>query len=69
MSGLNKISIQVGEFEFESEGSQIEVDEKFARFKEEGFWNIISERLEEAKDLAEEGIPFAPLPWNDDKVN
>ena len=50
MSGLNKISIQVGEFEFESEGSQIEVDEKFARFKEEGFWNIITERLEEAKD-------------------
>ena len=42
MSGLNKISIQVGEFEFESEGSQIEVDEKFAQFKEEGFWNIIS---------------------------
>ena len=52
MSVLNKISIQVGEFEFESEGSQIEVDEKFARFKEEGFWNIISERLEEAKDIA-----------------
>ena len=52
MSGLNKVSIQVGEFEFESEGSQIEVDEKFARFKEEGFWNIISERLEEAKDIA-----------------
>ena len=25
--------------------------------------------LEEAKDLAEEGIPFIPLPWNDDKVN
>ena len=50
MSGLNKISIQVGEFEFESEGSQIEADEKFARFKEEGFWNIITERLEEAKD-------------------
>ena len=51
MTGLNKISIQVGEFEFESEGSQIEVDEKFARFKEEGFWNIITERLEEAKDM------------------
>ena len=49
MSGLNKISIQVGEFEFENEGSQIEVDEKFARFKEEGFWNIITERLEDAK--------------------
>ena len=25
--------------------------------------------LEEARDLAEEGIPFAPLSWNDDKVN
>ena len=25
--------------------------------------------LEEARDLAEEGIPFTPLPWNDDKVN
>ena len=49
MSGLNKISIRVGEFEFESEGSQIEVDEKYAQFKEEGFWGIITERLEEAK--------------------
>ena len=35
MSGLNKISIQVGEFEFESEGSELEVDEKFTQFKEE----------------------------------
>ena len=51
MSGLNKIAIQVGEFEFESEGSQLEVDEKFAQFKEEGLWNIITERLEEAKDM------------------
>ena len=25
--------------------------------------------LEEARDLAEEGIPFVPLPWNDEKVN
>ena len=25
--------------------------------------------LDEAKNLAEEGIPFIPLPWNDDKVN
>tara|TARA_X000001036_G_scaffold340220_1_gene319459 strand:+ start:361 stop:777 length:417 start_codon:yes stop_codon:yes gene_type:complete len=23
----------------------------------------------EAKELAEEGIPFVPLPWNDDKLN
>ena len=52
MSELNKISIRVGEFEFESEGSQLEVDEKFAQFKEEGFWNIITERLDEAKDIA-----------------
>ena len=25
--------------------------------------------LDEAKELAEEGIPFTPLPWSDDKVN
>ena len=25
--------------------------------------------LAEAKDLAEEGIPFVPVPWSDDKVN
>ena len=25
--------------------------------------------LEEARELAEEGIPFVPLPWNDDKIN
>ena len=51
MSDMSKISIQVGEFEFEYEGSQIEVDEKFAQFKEEGFWNIMTEMLQEAKDV------------------
>ena len=25
--------------------------------------------VDEAKELAEEGIPFTPLPWNDDKLN
>ena len=25
--------------------------------------------INEAKELAEEGIPFTPLPWSDDKVN
>ena len=25
--------------------------------------------VDEARDLAEEGIPFIPLPWSDDKVN
>ena len=25
--------------------------------------------LNEARDLAEEGIPFVPVPWSDDKVN
>ena len=25
--------------------------------------------VDEARDLAEEGIPFIPLPWNDDKIN
>ena len=25
--------------------------------------------VDEARELAEEGIPFTPLPWSDDKVN
>ena len=25
--------------------------------------------VDEARDLAEEGVPFIPLPWSDDKVN
>jgi len=25
--------------------------------------------VDEARDLAEEGIPFIPLPWSDDKLN
>ena len=25
--------------------------------------------IDEAKELAEEGIPFTPLPWSNDKVN
>ncbi len=25
--------------------------------------------LDEARDLAEEGIPFVPVPWNNDEVN
>ena len=25
--------------------------------------------LNEARDLAEEGISFVPLPWSDDKAN
>ena len=25
--------------------------------------------LDEARDLAEEGIPFVPLPWSNDKIN
>tara|TARA_B100001250_G_C19791842_1_gene786890 strand:+ start:186 stop:686 length:501 start_codon:yes stop_codon:yes gene_type:complete len=50
MSNNSKISIHAGEFDFECEGSQLEVDEKLAQFKEEGFWNIISENLQEARD-------------------
>ena len=25
--------------------------------------------VDEARDLAEEGVPFIPLPWSDDKIN
>ena len=54
MSSINKISIRVGEFDFEAEGSQIEVDEKFAQFKQETVWDIMSETLQDAKNGATE---------------
>ena len=25
--------------------------------------------IDEARDLAKEGVPFIPLPWSDDKIN
>ena len=46
----SKLSIRIGEFEFEYEGSTYEIDEKFAEFKQEGLWGVITERLQEAKE-------------------
>ena len=46
----SKLAIRIGEFEFEYDGSTYEIDEKFAEFKQEGLWGVITERLQEAKE-------------------
>ena len=46
----SKLSIRIGEFEFEYEGSTYEIDEKLAEFKQEGLWGVITERLQDAKE-------------------
>ena len=59
---IKKTAIDVGE-NFSSEARAMHYGEKKAK-------PIIGKStLEEAKDLAEEGIPFVPLPWSDDKTN
>ena len=59
---IKKTARDVGE-DFPAEARAMHYGEKEAK-------PIIGKTtLEEARDLAEEGIPFAPLPWNDDKVN
>ena len=59
---IKKIATDVGE-NFPSEARAMHYGEK------EDKPIIGRTTIEEARDLAEEGIPFAPLPWNDDKVN
>ena len=59
---IKKTAIDVGE-NFPTEARAMHYGEKEEK-------PIIGKTtLEEARDLAEEGIPFSPLPWNDDKVN
>ena len=59
---IQKTATDVGE-NFPTEARAMHYGEK------EGKPIIGKTTLEEARDLAEEGIPFSPLPWNDDKVN
>jgi len=59
---IKKTAIDVGE-NFPTEARAMHYGEK------EDKPIIGKTTLEEARDLAEEGIPFVPLPWNDDKVN
>ena len=59
---IKKTAIDVGE-NFPTEARAMHYGEKEEK-------PIIGKTtLEEARDLAEEGIPFSPLPWNDDKIN
>ncbi len=59
---IKKTAIDVGE-NFPTEARAMHYGEK----KEKPI--IGKTTLDEAKDLADEGIPFIPLPWSDDKVN
>ena len=54
MDKPTKISIYVGDFEFEVEGAQIEVEERFSHFKQEGLWNAMLERIQETKDYMDD---------------
>ena len=65
----SKLSIRIGEFEFEYEGSTYEIDEKFAEFKQEGLWGVISERLQEAKEQSIDSVPSIPRKINITKRN
>ena len=51
-------------------GENFSVEARAMHYGEKDEMPIVGKTtLEEARDLAEEGIPFVPLPWNDEKVN
>ena len=51
-------------------GENFPIEARAMHYGEKGEKPIIGKTtLKEAKDLAEEGIPFVPVPWSDDKVN
>ena len=49
-----KISIHTGEFDFETEGGQFEVEERISQYKQEGFWGAMLERIQETVELSKE---------------
>ena len=57
MDKTTKISIHTGDFDFEAEGGRLEVEERLTRFKQEGLWGAMLERIQEtiefSKDTAE----------------
>lgn len=57
MDKTTKISIHTGDFDFEAEGGRLEVEERLTRFKQEGLWDAMLERIQEtiefSKDTAE----------------
>lgn len=53
-SKTTKISIHAGEFDFEAEGGQFEVEERLSQYKQEGFWGAMIERIQETVELSKE---------------
>ena len=51
-----KISIHTGEFDFETEGGQFEVEERISQYKQEGFWGAMLERIQETVELSKESL-------------
>jgi len=53
---VSKISIHAGEFDFEAEGGQFEVEERVNQYKQEGFWGAMLERIQETIELSRESL-------------
>lgn len=54
MNKTTKVSIHVGDFDFDAEGGQLEVDERLAQFKQEGLWDAMLERVQETIEFSKE---------------
>jgi hypothetical protein len=63
MTKTTKVSIHVGDFDFDAEGGQLEVDERLAQFKQEGLWDAMLERVQETIEFSKES---ASLTSNDE---
>ena len=59
MDKVSKISIHVGDFDFEAEGGQLEVEERFTQFKQEGLWEAMLERIQETVEFSKDSTDGA----------
>lgn len=60
MSKTTKVSIHVGDFDFDAEGGQFEVEERLAQFKQEGLWDAMLERIQETIEFNKEAASVNP---------
>ena len=54
MDKVSKISIHAGDFDFEAEGGQLEVEERLTQFKQEGLWDAMLERIQETVEFSKD---------------
>ena len=54
MDKTTKISIHTGDFDFEAEGGQLEVEERWTQFKQEGLWDAMLERIQETIEFSKD---------------